>query len=34
MTYEQLLQELQVKLHDVVPGGELEIKARLAYEVN
>jgi quinolinate synthase len=34
MTYEQLLQEMQAKLHDVVPGGELEIKARLAYEIN
>ena len=34
MTYEQLLQEMQTKLHDVVPSFEIEIKAKLAYEIN
>ncbi|KAA3660754.1 MAG: quinolinate synthase NadA [Chloroflexi bacterium] len=34
MTYEKLLQEMQTKLHDVVPSFEIEIKAKLAHEIN
>lgn len=34
MTYEQLLQSMQEKLHDIVPAFEIEIKAKIAHEIN
>lgn len=34
MSYQQLYEEMQAKLHNVMPDFEIEIKAKIAYEVN